>query len=356
MADINAVSIDFDDCTFNHYYFISRDPNRVLTENESLLSTIVGNFQTEGYARGYTFIGSNRQSFALDEYKIKQNGSESCYPVLHTITDEINRRLQKNVVKTNHFLLADISDPDHLHPDGYSYDLALRELTWKKEKRADQKSPYSHPETLVDEVKFPLVYAQMHKLASENPNDQIVFDLYDDRESIHQRLQRIFDEYPEFIPPNVTFRMFHYKGEAVTKSYEKKGLPTAIIDYHFRSTILQMFPPDKKHLMYGPDIPRFKELRDSQLEKLRVPPAHAPQVLSDDLITATHFGPKVVTSTPTITAKRILPVPLVASLSLRKADKQQKTIFASSESAITLLRNDSATTTDLQDKKSPKLN
>ncbi len=45
----------------------------------------------------------------------------------------------------------------------------------------DKNYKGGHSDWLFDETKATIIYAQMHKIANENPNEEIVFDFYDDR-------------------------------------------------------------------------------------------------------------------------------------------------------------------------------
>ena len=63
-----------------------------------------------------------------------------------------------------------------------------------------------------DDSKFTLLYAQLHKFASENPDVDIDYDFYDDRKNIFQPLHTVFKNYPHLLPKNVTLKMHEYRG------------------------------------------------------------------------------------------------------------------------------------------------
>jgi hypothetical protein len=138
------------------------------------------------------------------------------------------------------FLLADIYGA---LPSGESYAHAI-----------DKDYKGSHSDWLFDETKATIIYAQMHKSALENPNEEIIFDFYDDRgfgmrapKDILEELHEFFSKNPELIPPNVTLRLNHYAGDKVRSMEPIKGKKDNIIDANYRKTVLDMAEVTKKN-------------------------------------------------------------------------------------------------------------
>ena len=66
------------------------------------------------------------------------------------------------------------------------------------------------------EDKINILYAQIHKVAADHPDDRIVFDFFDDRMDILEYLHTFFRKYPALIPNHVTLRLFQYQANVVT--------------------------------------------------------------------------------------------------------------------------------------------
>ena len=79
---IRVLSLDFDGCLFNDNYYRVFD-NDVILANLSFLSQL--RKERDIYTKTYTYIGSNRQSRALDVHNNNENGSESCFFAIQKI-------------------------------------------------------------------------------------------------------------------------------------------------------------------------------------------------------------------------------------------------------------------------------
>jgi hypothetical protein len=71
-------------------------------------------------------------------------------------------------------------------------------------------TPIEHPEWVFDEKKAAVLYTLMKKKAIEFPNEEIIFDFYDDRKDIIQSLINFYARYDYLRPPNVILRLHHY--------------------------------------------------------------------------------------------------------------------------------------------------
>lgn len=214
--EIRVNSFDFDGCLFNSRYMDSEEKD-VIEANREFLTEIRS--QNGNYFKNITFIGSNRQDKAMDVENTKKKGKVigSCFPAIASVNDFIEAEL-------DNLLLADIYG-DLM--DGESYRLGLLPV--------DKASHITHASWTWDESKATIIYAQMHKVASSHPSKQIVFNFYDDRLDIHERLNKFYSSYPRLLPSNVTLCLHHYEGENVDLKYSIKG--NGFIDSNYRQSV-----------------------------------------------------------------------------------------------------------------------
>lgn len=252
---IRVVSLDFDGCFFHEAYikalesmarsnqlplnapkkenpaFTQLRVNTAVEFNHPFLSSIKSD--NSNYTQSILFIGSNRQSESIDFVNRPKKGS--CFPVIKKIATVLNFDLDSS-------LMADIYGD---LPFGTSYE------------RAMNPEETNHADWVFDETKATILYAQMHKISMEYPNEEIIFEFYDDRLDILTALKDFYNEYPELFPENVTLRLNLYKGP-ITLFNRYKGQindPGAvsitiqtideidgegIIDANFRETVKEM--------------------------------------------------------------------------------------------------------------------
>ena len=113
------------------------------------------------------------------------------------------------------------------------------------EKLKNNQLPHEHKIWFFDETKFSILYAQMHKQASEHPNDEIVFDFFDDREDILMALSNYFSRHLEFIPRNTTLCLNKFNGNELNhpNKNSKTAFPIILnglgeINVNYRQAIL----------------------------------------------------------------------------------------------------------------------
>lgn len=197
MALIRGISFDFDGSLSR----IGEDKD-VIRANSEFLDFIRA--QNHKYAKTYGYIGSNRQSIYDDSVNAFSNRNGSCYPQIRKVCDYIGAIFDS-------FTLTDLYN--NLEA-GQSVQLALSLL--KRSKTTDEKEDsYVYdpdrikqtqtPDWLHDESKLSLLIAQIHKLASEHPDDEIEFYFYDDKKEILDRLSTFFDipENRQLLPRNL---------------------------------------------------------------------------------------------------------------------------------------------------------
>lgn len=210
----DVYSFDFDGCLAN-IAFLSSKQRDILTANRDLLNLI----QLSDHNK-VVFVGSNRQSIPDDYTNSGADERGSCFPAIQTISQELKAALDD-------FLLSDIY---HDLPDGTSFKQALKYLTQNNKDYTAGKTLElkSCPNWIHDESKLTLLYAQIHKIASEHPNDEIRFNFFDDREDLLNNLHACFSKYPDLIPRNVTLNLKKYRGP-IDRS--DKPIEPQIVDY-----------------------------------------------------------------------------------------------------------------------------
>ncbi|MBA2709734.1 MAG: hypothetical protein H0U57_03970 [Tatlockia sp.] len=214
---ILVLSFDFDGCLYNREYLETRD---IITANTNLLNSINQQCKEKNYSKSIIVIGSNRQSYQVDKINRQNNGTESCFNSIQ----EINKAIPNTSLDT--FLLADIYGD---LPFGTSFKLAIDQLN-----NPDKK--LNHADYEFDENKVNLIYAQMHKVALENPGEEIVFNFYDDRPDIIAALAYFFNDLnPDLIPENVTLNLNQYNQQIFGLKHCIKG--EGFIDANFKQTV-----------------------------------------------------------------------------------------------------------------------
>lgn len=235
---IEAYSFDFDGC-FANYDFLSTDEKTrsIIKSNIDLI-----NYINKSKNPKIVFIGSNRQSLLDDRANSTADNRGSCYPAITEVSRQIN-------AKFNSFLMADLYNN---LKDGTTLKQALKYISKKtslyNEKKVS-KDLSKFPNWVHDESKMTLIYAQMHKLAIDHPNDQIQFHFIDDKEELLNDLYEYFSKFPELIPKNVTLNLKAYTGPTdrngkpvaqLFKAYNPIQGTRELPDHDFRNTVKNM--------------------------------------------------------------------------------------------------------------------
>ena len=192
---IEVYSFDFDGCLFNPHYLDSEKKD-VIKSNKALLNLI-----KQSKNEKIVFIGSNRQSIQDDHYNSRK-GTESCFAAIIQVNKEI-----KGVLNT--FVMTDLYN--NLQ-NGDTFKQALIQLNKKSFYGEVKLNADSNAEWLHDKSKLTILYAQMHQVALEHPNEEIEFHFYDDREDILNGLHQYLKQYTDLIPPNITLNLHQYIG------------------------------------------------------------------------------------------------------------------------------------------------
>ena len=235
---MRVLSFDFDGCLFNLDYFNYCRPrsnngpeySAVINYNQKFLDILRDENTHFAYSKVISFVGSNRQSKNIDDANsIKYDRSRtikvgSCFPAIREITSYLK-------VKLDTFLLADIygkNDDGEPLKDGTSFNRAI-----------DPTFKGKHADWVFDETKATILYAQMHKIATANPDEEIVFDFYDDRSDIIYSLNTFFEAHKELIPQNVTLRLNKYENAQPSQLFSEI-VGSGIIDANYRETVQEM--------------------------------------------------------------------------------------------------------------------
>ena len=221
---IHALSFDADNCLFHAGYnptwkeIKSGQCQQVIDKNKPLLDALKA--QKSDFKETIVLVGSLRQSVEIDQYNANEHTTESIFTAIQTVAQYLGATLDK-------FLLTDVEA--NVAP-GTSFDHAINHPSKKQNTCID------------DQAKVALLYAQIHKLANQHPNENILFDFYDDRgldswgngDDILEHLHAYFKQYPELLPSNVTLRLNHYEGEQATPYTDIKG--TGFTDTNYQKT------------------------------------------------------------------------------------------------------------------------
>ncbi len=245
---LHAVSLDYDHC-FAH--------SRVsqLFNNPHLLHEILKN----PYPK-ILLVGSNRQDYRVNNGNYYANKNGDCFEEM--LNFEKHLQLHGYNAKLNKLTLADV---DAYLPAGFCFDRALRPDA------AQIKHPSFVPHW--DNSKLRMLYAQMQALAAKNPDADIEFDFYDDRDEMLCDLFKIFSQYPALKPGNVKLNLHHYNGSGKPIYVGSCDYTDEPIDYNWQNNTRRL--GSEKYCMNSGDdrcvnplmIPTFLHERS-----LRLPP------------------------------------------------------------------------------------
>lgn len=230
LKSLYVASLDYDGCLANSYSpdVDSSDPNSIVNNNKILLSTIINSNNTESFPVTL-MVGSLRQDLALNRINQSKNQNGCCFKAMNALA---NHPDYKKYFYLDKYLLA---DTDFSYPHGHYFNLAIDESIvyhyYSKQHRSDP-------------TKKRLLYAQMHKIASENPKTNITFDFYDDKLNILRDLDNYFNvKHPELRPHNVKFNCKQWKlldKKIVNISSAQLDKPGGAIDFNYEKNIKLM--------------------------------------------------------------------------------------------------------------------
>lgn len=250
------ISLDFDGCLFNKAYRTNRlnnENNPVILSNKRFLKCLKR--ENKEYDEVVVFVGSNRQAYRYDCQNSKKNNTESAFTAIKSIKKYLHAKLDK-------FLLADLENDSE---PGTSFNAAIN---------AFDDDPFEdHHHWLFEVDKLSLLYAQLHKAASDDPSET-VFDFYDDKGLVNGEpteilgaLREFFIEYPMMIPRNTTLRLNHYAGDKVTNVATIAG--EGDIDHDYYNTLHLMEKIARRHEICSTEKHFTRYITPDELVELR---------------------------------------------------------------------------------------
>lgn len=261
-----AIDIDGDDCIFNESYqnllptFI--DPHRTLYANATLVE-FIQSLNSENKNKSTIpltlLCGSNRQSPQTDYANSVKRKTSSIYYALSQIAEEVADQTQQSIL-LDQYTLEDTFDEKGVHGNSFertkhikredliSYSDSLNpilqsqldstvkasQIAQLNEQNAFAKATKSIREskenTPFDQDKLFQVYAKMHRLAAQTPDEEIDYYFVDDdkNNTIFLKLREFFDKFPEMRPRNVNLHLAKYAGpnnkpQIIWKSTQEGG-------------------------------------------------------------------------------------------------------------------------------------
>lgn len=237
-------SFDHDGCVASSKF---KSPSELIGENHALFDVIRGLATTVLDDTPYfnchkVMIGSNRQSLQVDTLNATRNTNGAVVPLAQAISKHLDAEFDG-------FTLADIKSEKE---PGYHTKLFLRVIT---ELNIDPKrfmyfnefaqidklikqtdNGYEFSDFDASEDKINILYAQIHHQASLHPDEEIVFNFFDDKQSILDSLNEFFKRFPEFLPENVELNLYLYnQGELALCHPPIQG--EHFIDHNYYETV-----------------------------------------------------------------------------------------------------------------------
>ena len=171
---------------------------------------------------------SSRQNLELDlfariTHMLEPGGdgdSGSAFLFLDTLSEFLEEELKSKKIKKDQRTFDDIwnkkdlgSAYKHIASEYKRLGLDSGNFTENLQGLKDQYSKLlesKEPPLVFDNEKITLLYAQIHSFAKEHKDDDILFEFYDDRENICGALHYAFSNFPQLLPKNVQFKIYHY--------------------------------------------------------------------------------------------------------------------------------------------------
>ena len=247
-------SCDFDGCLFNkpyvdeiqklfddqsssvgsHAYLSLGERHRIMCEeNVDFIQYITNDLLRSGCVQAYCMVGSLRQCIANDRQNARRLNKGSAFPALSAFAEKCAEILLAKestvLIEVDPYLLADSycdkeSGTTYKLEEAKEWEVDQNQCTGKNlqdaQDIADQALNDEEDQTgfFIDASKLAILYAQMHKIATDHPEAKILFDFYDDlgpssgQYDLATPLVDIFTRYPVLVPPNVTLHIYEYAG------------------------------------------------------------------------------------------------------------------------------------------------
>lgn len=243
MGNIRNVLIDIDGCFYRGNLKESGLPLTTWFEdnNETVLDYL---FETnKNFAENIFSLGTNRQSAELDIISFMGRNftfANTTAAVALTMLESAFSSDAKNT-HINPLLMADIFSTNTEKFEttiGRNYQHMFELLDVKDYFEHGQKVS-NYDQTVFDKHKISLLYAHIHEVARQYPNDDITVEFFDDQDDILKVLHQFFGSHPEFMPDNVSLKLHTYS-EYTFDFYEQEICGTGKIDYKYDWTVRYM--------------------------------------------------------------------------------------------------------------------
>lgn len=220
---INLKLFDIDGCLYHEGRGKGSCENWLIDINKPLLDDIEREFKEKGHKLILAY-GTNRQSYNTDIANAYRGGSLAlALPLLECY---FRKKLNTEVL-IEPFLMADIYGKAKCasgFTQGDARPIEERNLnagdSYKnilRQNAAGKLGAIEHADWIFDHSKISLIYAQAHRVAHLNPNEEIIIDFYDDTDKILGAVGNFFEKYPQMLPKNVTLNLKKYNGQELNQ-------------------------------------------------------------------------------------------------------------------------------------------
>ena len=238
---MNVRSVSFDGCVFNQRYdshdncpiltckrahapFTYPDyDERMLKGNNAFITAIASDIKTANYAQVTWMVGDDTQSKHVDQSRhirnLHRGSSFIALEALRACThNELKEPPHSQRVQLDGYVLAD------------TYGNQVAGENFYHAIKIHTSHQYSH--WIADSSLLSVVYAQMHRMAAENPDADITYDYYHGNTDILGDLAYFFAANPDLIPRNVKLRLHHYAGDDIIHLPAQQGTGDVDFNYH----------------------------------------------------------------------------------------------------------------------------
>lgn len=200
---INLNLFDIDGCVYHNPSSIKRNIAKgLISSNLPFLNTLKNQIIEAGYDKIILASGTNRQDFNTDF--VNGMRSATSIPVLPLLQSYLGNYLSCDIVLDPFWM----SDLYHSKEAGTQYKESIATLY-------NGQSATQHLASLFETYKILLIRTHAHRVASLNPDDEIIINFYDDRIDILNRIHSFFAKHS--LPEKTTFKCLHYYGGKITQ-------------------------------------------------------------------------------------------------------------------------------------------
>jgi len=234
--EIALYSFDFDGCILNNNYRQGDGEIavRIVRSNVHLFNVIADQIKQRKFLDVTIMSASLRQSYEIEMKNSRADYFASgvkSFPHFKHVCGSISL-LSGMDCCLDMTLMQDLCNDKKAGDCHASYDAANRDPSIK---------------WIGDDTKVTIIYAQAHKIASENPAAIITYNVYDDRTDILTKIKEFYAAYPHILPHNIVLNLHHYDGSTLTTIWKEKYSDklvennsvkgSGLIDFNYRKTL-----------------------------------------------------------------------------------------------------------------------